>query len=198
MGYSGENQDDGPKAYGSGCLGRSKAQKEKQQEKIYIAAGLILLTLAVLAAAVLPFNLLEIWHNSGKVTLFRGSEHTAELCLNLSDPMSGLVPEEYALVYTLFIQDTSYLTIYEDRNGNQISLSIDSAEALVAMDTEDAQVIENRTIAGHRAVIAMEEKDVSILWVDENRQVILMLVTKDLTCEEAIELAENVQSLIDG
>lgn len=116
--------------------------------------------------------------------------------LDINDPLAGMIPEQYKLVFSKGDSLDRVKALYEDADRNQIFFSAVPGTNILEVDSEDAQISQKCIIGGCQAILVAEENKSRIAWINEKTSTIFTLIVDNLTDSEATMLAERIIHLI--
>lgn len=109
--------------------------------------------------------------------------------IDVQNPLSGLIPEEYQLTILEGDSLTNLTAIYENAAGKRVYFSGMSGDSWVAIDSENAQFSQKCQIGGCDAVLVVKE-GISLTWIHEESSIILSLFADNLTKTDVVSIAE--------
>ena len=117
--------------------------------------------------------------------------------INAEDPLAGLLPEQYSLILLDDELPEQIVAIYKSSVNNCISFSMYPGNAVVRVDTEDAQTVSKMQICGCTGVLVLKDGKITVAWGYESDEKTFMLSSSSLTETELISLAETFMQSID-
>ena len=121
--------------------------------------------------------------NNGKKTESNGVSHT--------DPLAGLLPEGYELIYSKGTSFKKFATVYKKSAGEEIHFSGAPGTTFATIDAEDAQVSREFILDDYRGIYVEKGVLTQVAWVDESRETIFMLTATSLSEHEILGIAEK-------
>ena len=136
------------------------------------------------------------WEISSKDAQGDKNTDITKLNIDLSDPLAGLIPEEYGLV-VLDGQSLNRLTaIYEDNSGNEIFFSAEDSNSNLQLDSEGAQVSQIYKHCNKDIVLVVEGTNVRLAWIDEELSVTFTLIATNMSSDLLLNIAEQLINMI--
>lgn len=109
------------------------------------------------------------------------------------NPLEGFLPGDYTKVLHRRSSSGSWATLYEDSSGERICLYIDPYfYGSLHVDTEGATIPEKIQIASYEAILT-EKNGYQLVWLNTDINLFYHLEASDLSREEIISLAENIE-----
>lgn len=112
--------------------------------------------------------------------------------IDVSDPLAGLIPEEYELVLLEGESIVPLTAIYEEANGKQLFFSTESVTSVIGIDSEGAQVSEKFQLCGCDAVLVVEDSDVNLVWVERDIGIVFTIHAQGMPADTIIGIAEEI------
>ena len=113
-----------------------------------------------------------------------------------TDPLHGLLAEEYELVLQEGDSCDNAAVIYENTDGEEIFFSAASAESTIRLDSEGIDYSKEFLICGHDAVLLAEDTYITLLWMHNSLDVTFTIVADGLTESQVINIAEQLTSKV--
>lgn len=118
--------------------------------------------------------------------------HQDEVMFDETDPLSGLLPAGFKL--ERYIQlNTGATAMYADESGNNVVLVLTQDSSALMIDTEDAEYTKELSVMECKAILVKTE-NLSLVWLDSQREVLYNLIVDDIAEEDLIKIAEEVTS----
>ena len=117
---------------------------------------------------------------------------------NTEDPLRGIIPEEYELVELSGQSFERMAAVYRDQDGNHITFRSQPIKAASSYDTENAEIVENRTIMDMDVVYILKNAETSYAWLHEESEILYSLSFEGLLDTEAEETMGKLIQLILG
>ncbi len=110
--------------------------------------------------------------------------------IDVSNPLKGLIPDEYQLVVLEGESLNKLTAIYEDPTGNEIYFSCKPGSNLITIDSEDAEESERCQIISCDAIIVIKD-GVLLTWIHKESSTVFSIISNKLTKAEALDIAEQ-------
>lgn len=166
----------------------------------YVAAFAVILLAAasVLFVSVeairIPIISYYVEHSEGYWELSssdNGSEPEA-VQFDVSDPLAGIVPEEYELVVIEGTSLDGLFAIYEKTPGNEIFFSAEDSSGSLQIDSEGAQISQTYQLCGKDIILVVEDAEVRLAWIDDEFSTTFTLIATDMSSETLLDIAEQL------
>jgi hypothetical protein len=189
------------------CLRLIRRNQEKQRYKnAYHKAGKIVSRVAVIflviaIAFAIPFCTVSAFRSSvlnlvietfDKGTTVKAVPEDGQYADPVIGNGPGWIPEGFSLDYTEK-SDSMLVIKYTDSDEHKISYDEFPEAAGTAIDTEDADEIEQVTVSGSKAVLAVKKEQIVLLWTDSERNVVCKLSTVGINKDITMEIAKSVK-----
>ena len=123
-----------------------------------------------------------------------------ENTVDWTNPLSGLLVEEYRLVLIDGDSSKNAAAIYENAAGEEIYFSSTAtACSTIQLDSEDIQYSRELDICGYDAVLLVEDEYVSLIWLHGELGSTMTLIAEGLSEEDVVSIAEEftIRSQLD-
>lgn len=170
----------------------------------YVAAFAVILLAAasVLFVSVeairIPIISYYVEHSEGYWEL-SSSDNGAEpetVQFDVSDPLAGIVPEEYELVVLDGESLNRLVAIYEKGPGSEIFFSAEDSNGSLQIDSEGAQISQTYQLCGKDIILVVEDAEVRLAWIDEALSTTFTLIATDMSSETLLDIAEQLISIL--
>ena len=108
------------------------------------------------------------------------NDHSAENVLkdtfDISDPLNGLVPDDYVPITQEGDSISNFTTIYMNSHNNSIFISGQPVSDVRGVDLQDAESVQRFQIYNCESIMAEEDDAVRLIWIDEKNSTIFTLI----------------------
>lgn len=132
------------------------------------------------------------WEITGKDD---SDDTTDDTPVDESNPLAGLIPEDYQLLSLKGNSITEMTAIYENADGQWICFSATPGESWVAVDSEEAELSQKIRIRNCEAVLVVKD-GVNLTWIDKGLSTTFTLFCDDMSEKEIVIIAESLISRI--
>lgn len=115
---------------------------------------------------------------------------------NLSDPLAGLIPEEYKLVLLDGESLDRLAAIYENDAGNEIFFSAADSNSSIQIDSEGAQISKIYHHHGKDIILVVEGTEVRLAWIDEDLSITFILIATDMSSDALLDIADHLMIIL--
>ena len=168
----------------------------------YVAAFAVILLAAasVLFVSVeairIPIISYYVENSEGYWELSSSDKDTAkdnELLFDVSDPLFGLLPDEYELMVLDGETLDSLVAIYQNDNGEQVFFSAaNSNNSNIQIDSEGAQISQTYQILGKDIILVKEDSETRLAWIDEELSTSFVLIATNMQTESLLTITEHL------
>ncbi len=121
-----------------------------------------------------------------------GIDNDAPETFDVSDPLAGLLPEEYQLVMLDGDSLDQLVAIYEKSPGNEVFFSTASSGSSAQIDSEGAQISQTHQIHGKDVVLIVEGTEVRLAWIHDELSTTFTLIATDMSSDDLLAIAEQL------
>jgi len=104
------------------------------------------------------------------------------------------IPDGYELTDTQDL-DRGIMFAYFNGQNQSIYISVFSEDVSQAVDTENADKVEETLIGSYEGLIVVKNQTTQIVWGDTDRELIITVLTESLDEEEAMHIAESFYNI---
>lgn len=137
-----------------------------------------------------------IEHSKNNILEIGGNDPSAEHPLNnefdISDPLYGLVPDDYVPITQEGDDISNFTTIYENPNNGRIFISGQPLSDVADIDFEDAENIQRFKIYNCKAIMANENNTTRLVWIHEEISTTFTLLIVEDSNLDAVYIADQV------
>jgi len=112
-----------------------------------------------------------------------------------TDPLQGLLDEEYKLVFQEGDSCHDAAVIYENSNAEQIFFSARPTESSIRIDSEDIDYSKELLICDYDAILVAEDHIITLVWMHNRLDAIYTIVADGITESQVIHIAEQLTSI---
>ena len=116
--------------------------------------------------------------------------------IDWTDPLCGLLPEEYRLVMQDGDSCHNAAAIYENSEAKEIFFSATATRSSIGIDSEDIDYSKELLICGYDAVLVAEDQYITLVWMHNALDAIFTIVADGLTESQVIHIAEQLTAKI--
>ena len=120
------------------------------------------------------------------------AEHPLNNEFDISDPLSGLIPDDYVLVTHEGDALYNFTTIYENPNNGRIFISGRPLTNVRDIDLQDAENVQRFQIYNCNAIMAEENNTTRLVWIHEEISTTFTLLITDDSNLDAVYIADQV------
>ena len=129
-------------------------------------------------------------------TIAQDQPQPAEPAIDWTDPLGGLLSEEYKIVLQEGDSCRNAAAIYENADGEEIFFSANSLRSTIQIDSEDCDYSKELLICGYDAVLIAEDPYITLVWLHNSLDTTFTIVAEGLTESQVIGIAEQITSRI--
>lgn len=119
------------------------------------------------------------------------SQDAFENTIVWTDPLSNMLADEYKLVFIDGSSRENLVAIYENANAEEILFTSKVADSSIQLDSEDIEYSKELDVCGYHAILVVEDKGVTLIWIHERLGLTITLVAEGLTEAEVVHIAEE-------
>ena len=123
-------------------------------------------------------------------------ETYTDTIIDWTDPLQGLLDEEYKLVFQEGDSHNKAAAIYENSNAEQIFFSANPTESSLRIDSEDIDYSKELLICDYDAFLVAEDHIITLVWLHNELDAIYTIVADGITESQVIHIAEQLTSMI--
>ena len=132
------------------------------------------------------------WIFSESSTADNSQNDLRESTFDYSDPLAGLLPEEYQLVVSDGDSIFNFVAIYDNATGSEVFFSAESSGSSIQIDSEGAQISQTYQLAGKDVVLVVEDTNIRLAWIDEGLSTTFTLIAANMDSESLLNIAEQL------